>query len=128
VVTYAQGSAQALASTNSVSASASVNIPSGQVLAGVNVPGSDGDLSGFFDIAGASTNPVDVTFSMRVSGSLSGVSDSTGFLQNGDLTAEFDIDGMPLLFDFETLPMLPSVAGINNYSNQMITISKTQTI
>jgi hypothetical protein len=47
VVTYAQGTANALSSTNSVSTSASVFIPSKGVLAGVNVPGSDGDLSGF---------------------------------------------------------------------------------
>jgi hypothetical protein len=126
-VTFAQGCAAALASTNSVSASASVNIPGGQVLAGVNVPGSDGDLSGFFDINGASTNPVNVTFSMQVSGSLDGVSDAFGFLQNGDLTAELDIDGTPVLFDFETLPGLPSVAGINNYPNTTIPISETLT-
>ena len=126
-VTYATGSAAALASNNSVSASASVNIPGGIVLAGVNVPGSDGDLSGFFDITGASTNPVDVTFSMQVSGSFSGVSDAFGFLQNGDLTAELDIDGTPVLFDFETLPGLPSVAGINNYPNTTIPISETLT-
>jgi|GEM_PF-6283006 len=110
-VTFAQGTAQALAPANSVSASASVNIGGGTVLAGVNVPGSDGDLSGFFDITGASTNPVNVTFSMQVSGSLSGVSDAFGFLQNGDLTAELDIDGTPVLFDMETLPGLPSLAG-----------------
>ena len=48
VVTDAQGSAQALASTNSVGASASENIPNGTVLAGVNVPRSDSNLSGFF--------------------------------------------------------------------------------
>jgi hypothetical protein len=52
VVTDAQGSAQALASTNSVGASASVNIPSGTVQAGVKVPGSDGDLSGFSTLTG----------------------------------------------------------------------------
>jgi hypothetical protein len=127
-VTFAQGCAAAQASTNSVSASASVNIPAdGTVLAGVNVPGSDGDLSGFFDINGASTNPVDVTFSMQVSGELDGVSDAAGFLQNGDLTAELDIDGAPVLFDFETLPGLPSVAGINNYPNTTIPISETLT-
>jgi hypothetical protein len=126
-VTDAKGTAQALASNNSVGASASVNIPGGMVLAGVNVPGSDGDLTGFFDITGASTNPVNVTFSMFVSGSLHGVSDATGFLQNGDLTAELDIDGMPVLFDFETLPGLPSLAGINNYPNTTIPISETLT-
>jgi len=127
-VTFAQGTAQAMASTNSVSASASINIPpDGTVLAGVNVPGSDADLSGFFDITGASTNPVGVAFTMQVSGSLSGVSDAAGFLQNGDLTAELDIDGTPLLFDFKTLPMLPSVAGINNYPNTTISVSETLT-
>ena len=120
-VTFAQGTA--MASTSSVSASASVNIPAdGTVLAGVNVPGSDSDLSGFFDINGASTNPVNVTFSMQVSGELDGVSDAAGFLQNGDLTAELDIDGTPVLFDFETLPQLPSVAGVNNYPNTTCTI------
>ena len=125
-VTFAQGCAAALASTNSVSASASVNIPSGSVLAGANAPGSDGDLSGFFNISGVSTM-VDVTISMRVTGSLSGVSDAVGFLQNGDLTAELDIDGTPVLFDFETLPGMPSVAGVNNYPNTTIPISETLT-
>jgi hypothetical protein len=126
MVTFAHGTA--MASTSSVSASASVNIPAdGTVLAGVNVPGSDGDFSGLFDINGASTNPVNVTFSMQVSGSLDGVSDAAGFLQNGDLTAELDIDGTPVLFDFETLPGLPSVAGINNYPNTTIPISETLT-
>jgi hypothetical protein len=127
VVTFAHGSAQARASNRSVSASASVNIPSGTVLAGVNVPGSDGDLSGFFDIIGASTNPVDVTFTMQVSGSLHGVSDASGFLQTGDLTAELDVDGTPVLFDFETLPGLPSLVGINNYPNTTIPVSETLT-
>jgi hypothetical protein len=126
-VTFAQGMAHALASNNSVGASASVNIPSGTVLAGVNVPGSDGDLSGFFDITGAGTNPVNVTFSMQVSGSLHGVSDASGFLQTGDLTAELVIDGTPVLFDFETLPGLPSLVGINNYPNATIPISETLT-
>lgn len=126
MVTFAQGTAQA--STTSVGASALVNIPSGRtVLAGVNVPGSDGDLSGLFDITGASTNPVNVTFSMQVSGSLSGVSDAAGLLQNGDLTAELDIDGTPVLFDFETLPGLPSVAGINNYPITTVPILETLT-
>jgi hypothetical protein len=59
-----------------------------------------------------------MSFSMQVSGSLSGVSDAFGFLQNGDLTAELDIDGTPVLFDlddgYETLAELPSQAGINN--------------
>jgi PEP-CTERM motif len=127
LVTFAQGHATALASNNSVSASASVNIPNGTVLAGVNVPGSDSDLSGLFDITGASTNPVDVTFSMQVSGSLHGVSDIAGFLQNGDLTAELDIDGTSVLFDFETLPGLPSLAGINNYPSTTIPVSETLT-
>jgi hypothetical protein len=70
MVTFAQGTA--MASTSSVSASASVNIPAdGTVLVGVNMPGSDGDLSGLFDIPGASTTTtIDVTFSMQVSGSL----------------------------------------------------------
>jgi hypothetical protein len=123
VVTAATGTAQALASNNSVGASASVNIPpDGTVLAGVNVPGSDADLSGFFDITGAATNPVDVTFSMKVSGSLHGVSDAVGFLQNGDLTAELDIDGSAVLFDMESLPKLPSLPGINNYPNTTCTI------
>jgi hypothetical protein len=125
MATYAQGSAQALASTNSVGASASVNIPAAGVLAGVSVPGSDGDLSGFFDITG--TSPVNVTFSIQVSRSLSGVSNTLGFLQTGDLTAELDIDGTPVLFDYETLPMLPSLAGINNYPNTTIPISETLT-
>jgi hypothetical protein len=121
MVTFAQGTA--MASTSSVSASASVNIPSdGTVLAGVNVPGSDADLTGFFDITGTSTNPVDVTFSMQVSGSLHGVSDIAGFLQNGDLTAELDIDGTPVLFDLESLPGLPSTAGVNNYPDTTCTI------
>ena len=57
-VTFAQGNAQARASNRSVSAAASVNIPGGTVLAGVSVPGSRADLSGFFDITGASANPV----------------------------------------------------------------------
>jgi hypothetical protein len=126
MVTFAKGTAQALASNNSVSASALVNIPpDGTVLAGVSVPGSDGDLSGFFDITGASANPVNVTFSMHVSGSLHGVSDAAGFLQTGDLTAELDIDGTPVLFDFEALPELPSLVGINNYPNTTIPISET---
>jgi hypothetical protein len=125
-VTFAQGTAHALASNNSVSAAASVNIPpDGTVLAGVNVPGSDGDLSGFFDITGAGTNPVDVTFSMQVSGSLHGVSDAVGFLQTGDLTAQLVIDGMSVLFDFVTLPGLPSLVGINNYPDTTIPISET---
>jgi hypothetical protein len=125
-VTFAQGTA--MASTSSVSASASVNIPAdGTVLAGVNVPGSDGDFSGLFDITGASTSSINVTFSMQVSGSLNGVSDAAGFLQNGDLTAELDIDGTPVLFDFETLNNLPSVAGINNYPNTIMPISETLT-
>ena len=112
MVTFAQGTA--MASTSSVSASASVNIPAdGTVLAGVNVPGSDGDFSGLFDINGASTNPVNVTFSMQVSISLHGVSDIAGFLQNGDLTAELNIDGTPVLFDLESLPGLLSIAGVN---------------
>jgi hypothetical protein len=115
MVTDAQGSAQTLASTNSVGASASVNIPSGSVLAGVTLPGSIADLSGNFIITGSATALVNVTFSMQVSGSLSGVSDALGFLQTGDLTAELDIDGTPVLFDMKTLPGLPSVAGINNY-------------
>jgi hypothetical protein len=122
VVTFAQGAAHARASNNSVSASASVNIPNGTVLAGVNVPGSDADLSGFFDITGASTNPVNVTFSMQVTGSLHGVSDAFGFLQNGDLTAELDIDGTPVLFDLESLPGLPSTSGVNNYPDTTCTI------
>jgi hypothetical protein len=124
-VTFANGNAQTRASNRSVSASASVNIPSGTVLAGVSVPGSDGDLSGFFDIAGASTNPVDVTFTMQVSGSLHGVSDASGFLQTGDLTTQLVIDGMSVLFDFETLPGLPSIPGINNYPDTTIPISET---
>ena len=125
VVTFAQGSAQALASNNSVGASASVNIGGGTVLAGVTLNGSVADLSGFFDITG--TAPVDVTFSMQVSGSLSGLSDALGFLQTGDLTAELDIDGTPVLFDFETLPGLPSLVGINNFPNTTIPISETLT-
>ena len=124
-VSFAQGSAQALVSNNSVGASAAVNIPGGMVLAAVSLPGSDADLSGFFDITGASTNPVDVTFSMQVSGSLTGVSNPGGFLQTGDLTAQLDIDGAPVLFDFETLPGLPSLVGINDYPNTTILISET---
>jgi hypothetical protein len=123
VVTFAQGAANALVSNNSVFAKASVNIPGGGVLAGVNVPGSDGDLSGNFDINGASTtNPINVTFSMQVTGSLHGVSDAMGFLQNGDLTAELDIDGTPVLFDLESLPGLSSTAGVNNYPDTTCTI------
>jgi hypothetical protein len=95
------------------------------VLAGVNVPGSDADLTGLFDITGAVTNPVNVTFSMQVSGLLHGVSDASGFLQVGDITAELVIDGAPVLFDFETLPWLPSIPGINNYPDTTIPISET---
>jgi hypothetical protein len=126
-VTFAQGTAQASPSPGSVGASASVNIPSGTVLAGVTLPGSIADLSGNFIITGSATALVNVTFSMQVSGSLSGVSDALGFLQTGDLTAELDIDGTPVLFDYEALPGLPSVAGINNLPNTTIPISETLT-
>jgi hypothetical protein len=47
VVTDAQARARALASNNSLSASGSVDLPSNAtILAGVDVPGGDGDLRG----------------------------------------------------------------------------------
>jgi hypothetical protein len=115
MVLFAQGSAQARAFNGSVTAAATVNIPGGTVLAGVNVPGSDADLTGNFAITGALTNPVNVTFSMLVKASLHGVSDALGFLQVDDITAQLNIDGTPVLFDFQSLPGLPSIPGINNY-------------
>jgi hypothetical protein len=66
VVSFAQGSAEAAASlTGPITASGSVNIPGGTVLDGVNVPGSDADLTGSFAITGASTNPVNVNVGRR---------------------------------------------------------------
>src|SRR5207248_2012074 len=126
-VTFAQGSAEARASTGTITAVGSVNAPGGTGLAGVNVPGSDADLTGTFAIIGASSNPVDVTFSMQVSGLLQGGSDASGFLQVDDITAQLNIDGAPVLFDFRSLPGLPSIAGINNYPDTIIPVSETLT-
>jgi hypothetical protein len=126
-VTFAQGTAAALASSGSVSASSSIDITGGGALAGVTLPGSVADLTGVFDIDGTAADSVEVTFSMQLTGSLHGVSDAAGFLQAGDIAAELDIDGTPVLFASNTLPALPSLAGVGNYPDTTIPIAETLT-
>ena len=123
-VTDAQGSAHAFASlTEGVDAASSVNIPGGTVLAGVTLNGSIADLVGTLDVTG--TEPVNVTFSIVVTGSLHGVSDAFGYLQTDDVTASLTVDGDTVLFDFISLPLLPSIPGIANYPSTTVPISET---
>jgi len=95
-VNFATGHAEASDSAGTLNVSSGINMGGNNNAAGVAFPGSLASLSGWFDLVGA-IGMLDVTFSMDVSGMLSGFTDDLGDFET-DFIASLDLDGENVLF------------------------------